>query len=148
MKGQEEPGIIGMILIGIIAAGLLYLLIEFVFSNLIPIFATGSVQVVSRDLAGLITISGVAPYKITINYAPEADIVYNVSIDSRILTAYTLEGQGKPLTISSGVSQYASSKTAIDNIKTSLVNVKSFEIKKTTQFTGQIRENIYSVTAK
>jgi len=148
MKGQEEPGIIGMILIGILAAALLYLLIEFVFSNMIPLFASGSVQVVSRDLSGLITISGIAPYKITIDYSPTADILYNVSIDSRILTASTLENNPKPMTISSGVSHYATAKTAIDNLKTSLVNAKSFEIKKTTQFSDQGRENVYSVTAK
>jgi hypothetical protein len=148
MKGQEEPGIIGMILIGILAAALLYLLIEFVFSNMIPLFASGSVQVISRDLAGLVTISGIAPYKITIDYSPTSDIIYNVSIDSRILTASTLESNPKPMTISSGVSQYATAKTAIDNLKTSLVNAKSFEIKKETKFSDQTRENVYSVTAK
>lgn len=148
MKGQEEPGIIGMILIGILAAALLYLLIEFVFSNMIPLFASGSVQVISRDLAGLVTISGIAPYKITIDYSPTSDIIYSVSIDSRILTASTLESNPKPMTISSGVSQYATAKTAIDNLKTSLVNAKSFEIKKETKFSDQTRENVYSVTAK
>jgi hypothetical protein len=148
MKGQEEPGIIGILLIGILAAALLYLLIEFVFSNMIPLFAPASVHVVSRDLAGLITISGISPYKITIKYSPEADILYNASIDSRIVTIYTLQNNFRPATISLGVSQFTTSKIAVDKLKTSFLNAKSFEIKKTTQFTGQNRENVYLVTSK
>jgi len=148
MKGQEEPGIIGMVLIGILVVGLLYLLIEFVFANMVPLFSSGSVQIVSRDLAGLITIAGISPYKITIEYSPTADVLYNVSVDSRIVTVYSLETNPKPMTISSGVSQYATAKTAVDNIKTIIDSAKSFEIQKSTQFTGQGRENVYSVTGK
>jgi hypothetical protein len=150
MKGAEEvPGIIGMVLIAIVAAGLLFLLIDFVFSNIIPLFAQGSAQVVSRDLAGLTTISGAAPYKITIHYAPTNIILYNVSIDSRILTVSILQSNSKPLTISiSPYSQYSSSKIAVGDLKTDILNSKEFDIQKQTTISDQTRQSTYSVTGK
>lgn len=150
MKGTEQDtsSIIIMVLLGIVAVGIIYFMIQYVFTNLIPIFAQGSAQVVSRELADFITISGVAPYKITINYQPTDNVFYNVSIDSRVVTVSMLESNPKPLTISSGIAGYVSSNIAIDNLKLFLKNVNIFEIKKTTDITNQVRQNIYSVTGK
>lgn len=148
MTESKVPDLIGLILLGILASGIIFLLINFVFANIIPLFAEGSTEVVSRDLADLITISGIAPYKITIDYQPTDNTVYNVSIDSRVLTLYTLENNPKPLTLSTGVSQYTNQKVAVGNSSTSLHNVNNFEITKTAIIANQQRQNLYSVTGK
>lgn len=147
MKGSEVPGVIGIILIALVAAGLIYLLIEFIFVNLIPLFASGSGPVVSRDLAGLITISGIAPYKITIHYTANDVILYNVSINSRVVTVQTLQNNPRPLTIQGNIAQYATSKIAIGDMDTFIMNAKDFVIEKSTILTPN-RQNQYSVTGK
>lgn len=146
MKGSEVPGLIGIVLIGVIAAGLIYLLIQYFFANVIPLFATGSNQVISHDLAGLITIAGVAPYKIEIHYDTQSSIFYNVTIDSRIVSVWTLPAP-KPATISTGIS-YAISQIAVGNLKTNIFNAKTFDIKKDTTVSDQSRTATYSVTKK
>jgi hypothetical protein len=137
MKGaQDIPGVLGMLLIGFLTIGLVYLLIQFVFTNLIPLFAESSTEVVSRDLAGYITISGIAPYKITINYNASENILYNATIDSRILTVSILQSNPQPLTYSaSPYSQYSTQKIAVGDLSTAIINAHEFTIQKETQFT-------------
>ncbi len=61
------------------------------------LFALTSAEIVTRDLAGLISISGAAPDKIIITYAIEKEgVSYNVDLQDRVITVVRLSEGSKP----------------------------------------------------
>ena len=86
----------------------------FLGMQIIPVFAevvknavSSSPEVVTRDLAGLITLSAAAPYKIAITYNP-SDATYNIiKVNERFVSAEKVENEKV-------VAKAAPSKTAVD----------------------------------
>ena len=86
----------------------------FLGMQIIPVFAevvknavSSSPEVVTRDLAGLITLSAAAPYKIAITYNPR-DTTYNIiKINERFVSVEKVENEKV-------VAKAVPSKTAVD----------------------------------
>jgi len=96
MKGQAEiveaVGILALIAMII----LILTQIPKIFTEFFNLLALASANVVSRDLAGLISVSAVAPKDITIEYAGASDkITYNVQLEDRTIAVEALQN-GKP----------------------------------------------------
>jgi len=114
-KAQAEiTEIISLVAISIaLVFFFLFVLPKFV-DTMFQMIALASAQVVSRDLAGLITISGAAPYKIDISYLQQAK--YNVNIKDRIVSV-----------------DDKTAKVGVDPSPSPFENVNYFEIKKWTE---------------
>jgi len=123
MKGQREVTEIFSIL------GLIVVLIALIpviiptIQEAIKLFTVDSPEVVSKDLASLISASVSAPHDILIKYNTPSDSSYNVSIDNRLITVSRELTSGK---------QESSSPIPID-AKTSFSDVKDFIIQKKVQ---------------
>lgn len=79
---SDMVGIFGVIVLVIL---FVTQIIPTLFSTLIQSFAESSAENVARQLSGLITVSGSAPYQAQINYTPTSDAVYQIVIDSKTI---------------------------------------------------------------
>lgn len=88
------------------------------------LFALSSAEVVARDLAGIVSISGASPDQITIRYDVEfKGISYNVELKDRMITVVRLEKNKKP-------SDPAKITYAVDSLSKDIEDAKSFVIEK------------------
>lgn len=124
MKGQASivsiVGIVAIIVIFVSVAATIFL--PGMIADMYAEIALVSAEVVARDLAGFITISGAATDSITIYYIPSEQHKYDVAIGNRIVDV-------KLLTVEYGMKGQAIAKTAVDPAA-SRENVNSFTIKK------------------
>ena len=98
------------VVIFIAISALTLLLFLQVFPTFLDIVKTAvfySPDVVTRDIAGLVTITGAAPYKITILYGSD-QAHYNIEIKDRLVSVEQIDDQGKI------IGKSPKSKTAID----------------------------------
>lgn len=118
-KAQAEiTEIISLVAIGIALIFFFVVILPKFVDTMFQLIALASAQVVSRDLAGLITISGAAPGRITIFYQPQAK--YNVGIADRIVSVELLEG----------LKDRATAKAGVDPSPPPFESVNYFEIRK------------------
>jgi len=83
MKGTITSEVIGFILIVFTMITFFTVMLPKFLSTIIELFGKTSAENVARQLAGFITISGSASYKIDIDYLPSRDVSYSFSIKSR-----------------------------------------------------------------
>jgi len=62
-----------------------FMLLPKTIQEMIKMLSLASAEVVARDLAGLISVSGTAPGRIYINYDPPGDVRYDVWIEGRVV---------------------------------------------------------------
>jgi len=131
-KAQAEiTEIISLVAIGIALIFFFVFILPKFVSAMFQMIALQSAKVVSRDLAGFITISGAATDRITIFYQPQAK--YNVGIADRVVIVEALEGLKDIATAKAGVDPRASFKS-----------VNYFEIRKWID----VQQNKYEVEAE
>jgi len=101
--------VINVILFVVISALTLLLGMQIlpIFLDVIKTAVLFSPDIATRDIAGLITISGAATHKISILYGTE-DANYNIEVKGRLVTVERLDDQGKV------AERSPPSKTAID----------------------------------
>lgn len=124
MKGQAEiTEIIIILALAAFTIALIPILLNLI-QDFFKIFALASPEIVSRDLAGLMTISAAAPNNITLYYKIYAEgISYDFDSHDRKVNVKLLDEDQKMI-------KEASSIIPID-ITSSLENVKEFKIIKT-----------------
>jgi hypothetical protein len=83
MKGAITSEIVGFILVILTLITFFTVILPKYLSTIIELFSKTSAENVARQLAGLITISGAAPYKIDIEYLPSRDVSYSFEIKNR-----------------------------------------------------------------
>jgi hypothetical protein len=85
-KGQAEiMSIIGVVVSALFILVFVVFLLPDMIADLMAFLSTFSAEVVSRNVAGLITISAAAPDEITIDYSPSNDFYYDVDINNRVV---------------------------------------------------------------
>ncbi len=91
LKAQAEipRSLWAVAVVGIFVA-IMFLLISQSFQDLAKQIALESAEVVAKDLAGFITISGAAPEEIKITYKPSTKFSYDVEIGGRIVRVSSL----------------------------------------------------------
>jgi len=152
-KGSETvANVLGAVFIAAIVVFFFYEIFPLFFGDMFKSIALSSSEVVARDMAGLISASGIAPNEIHIEYNPSSSVQYNVSIENRIVRI------GLPISKSNlasnlGVNEIASSKTALDNITEQILLENNFEISKTTKVAvdsngNKVLQSAYSVVGK
>jgi hypothetical protein len=143
-KGFENvANVMGAVFITAIVIFLFYYIFPLFFGDMFKSIALSSAEIVTRDMAGFVSVSGVAPNEIRIKYNPSSSTLYNVSIANRVVK----------VAISSGKlnnNEIASSKTAVDNLTQQINNDNSFVISKnikasTDQNGNKIFRPVYSV---
>lgn len=130
-KGIETvSNVLGAVFIGAIVIFFFYYIFPLFFGDMFKSIALTSTDVVARDLAGLVSVSGVAPDQIVIEYNPSSSIQYNVSIASRIVSIGLPISKGN-LASNLGVTDVSTAKTALDNLTVRMDLENNFEISKT-----------------
>jgi hypothetical protein len=134
-KGQAEiTEILSLVAIAVALIFFFVVILPKFMGSMFGMFALNSADAVSRDIAGLTTISGAATDRMTITYAPVSS--YDVKILDRVVYVTLLEGLQDSATARMGVPA-----TCDGNCEFASVN--SFEISKTTS--GE--QNSYEVSA-
>jgi hypothetical protein len=85
MKGQAEvmePLV--FVLFAVLFIGFLVIVLPNLLGNMYKLFSLTSAEVVAKEIAGFISVSGVAPHKITIYYSP-GTLIYDVGVDDRLV---------------------------------------------------------------
>lgn len=152
-KGMETvANVLGAVFITAIVVFFFYYVFPLFFGDMFKSIALTSTDVVSRDLAGLVSVSGVAPNQIIIKYNPSSSIQYNVSVQNRVVSV------GLPISKSNlasnlGVTGVESAKTAIDNLTVKIDSENNFEISKTMKTSwdnngDRVVQPVYSVIGK
>ena len=77
-------GVLGVVVIVIVFVTQIF---PTILSTIIESFSKSSAENVARQLSNLITVSGSAPHRVEITYAPEKNILYDIFIGSRALGA-------------------------------------------------------------
>ena len=143
--------VIGAVLIAAIVVFYFYYIYPLFFRDLFKSIALSSAEIVARDLAGFISVSGVAPNEIKIAYNPSESYKYNVAIGERLVQVYlSIKNLPKEVT---PVKEIATAKSAVDNINEKANEVNFFEIKKNVvssiDKSGiKVFNNIFEVIAK
>ncbi|MEM5843926.1 MAG: hypothetical protein QW841_01645 [Candidatus Aenigmatarchaeota archaeon] len=123
MKAQAK--IVDMLtVLGLVVCFLILLMqIPKIYKDVFDMLALSSADVVSRDIAGLISISAAAPHKITLIYnTTYKEVSYTVELKDRVATVtYILKGEAQ---------DSVSSPYAIDNLNTKIENQKCFMVTK------------------
>jgi hypothetical protein len=83
MKGAIASEMVGFILVVLTLITFFTIVLPKYLSTIIELFSKTSAENVARQLAGLITISGAASYKINIEYLPSRDVSYSFKIKNR-----------------------------------------------------------------
>jgi hypothetical protein len=83
MKGAIASEMVGFILVVLTLITFFTIVLPKYLSTIIELFSKTSAENVARQLAGFITISGAAPYKINIEYLPSRDVSYSFEIKNR-----------------------------------------------------------------
>jgi hypothetical protein len=123
MEGTIELKVLWMVFLFAIMV-ILIMMLPNLAEDLFKMIALASADVVSKDLAGLISISGAAPEKIVITYqTPSKEFFYDVKIKDRIVDVKMI-GEGK------AVISNATARCAVDP-EASFKNVQKFVIEKT-----------------
>jgi hypothetical protein len=146
-KGTETPATaLGILLIVIGIVALFYFIFPLVFGDIFKTISLSSAEIVARDIAGFISVSGVAPNEIKINYNPSESSKYNMIINDRVVQVFLDTEKIK-------TKEVATAKSATGGIdeKFDLVNI--FEIRKSTissidQNEMKVFTNNFGVTAK
>ncbi len=103
------------------------------FNELAKQMASDSAEVVAKDLAGFITVSGASPMEMTITYKPSTVFTYNIEVKDRIVKASSmLDGKSVegPRFFGMEIPAIWMDKTAVGDLHTGLSNVKTIEIQK------------------
>lgn len=128
MKGQAE--VTEVILIIAMIATTFFVVINIlpmIMDDLGKMLALASGEVVARDISGLTTISGAAPYSIKIFYAPEVEeISYNVEMRKRMV-AVDMVRENKECV---GTFCKGEGKSAVGNLNKKLQGATQFTITK------------------
>jgi hypothetical protein len=119
--------ILGAVMIAAILVFFFFYIFPLFFGDVFKSIALSSSEVVARDIAGLVSVSGVAPDEIKIEYNPSTSITYNVTIVDRIVRVFLGVVRGVPF---SGQNEVASAKTAVDNLNAQIILTNIFEISK------------------
>jgi len=93
MKGDVTVNTIGLVAMAIVTLVLFFLILPQVISFLWKEIALTSPNIVSKELAGYIAISGAAPNSILISYYP-SNLPYDVEIKKRIVSVSMSEEAG------------------------------------------------------
>ncbi len=122
MKGQAQvTEILTTLGIAVLTVSLIFIVPK-LLNDFIKMMILAKAEIVARDIAGLITVSGAAPEEIIIHYeTPSEDITYNVDIDGRVVNVEML-GEEK-------IIEKSSSRSGVDP-DTSLKDAKTFTILK------------------
>lgn len=114
-KGQSEWMEVFMLICVAVAICIIIFALPEMMSNMASLFALGSAEAVSRDIAGLVTISGAAFEDASITYKGAAEsLVYNVLIEDKLVSVDTIQlssGAGA----SGGASQSSSGAGAVSS---------------------------------
>jgi hypothetical protein len=123
MKGQAD--IVDMLtVLGLIVCFIMLLMqVPKIYKDVFDMLALSSAEVVSRDIAGLISISAAAPYKATLIYnTTYRETSYTVELKNRQATVtYILKGESR---------ETATAPYAVDNLNKKIENQKCFMISK------------------
>jgi hypothetical protein len=93
MRSKGDAAIGEVILLIGIALGLVFFAVMVLpkfINSMMGMLALNSADAMSRDLAGLITISGAATDRMTIDFNPKS--TYDVTISERVVVVHVLEG--------------------------------------------------------
>lgn len=126
--------VLGIVLLIIATVTFAFLLLPKWISDMYGLIALSSAEVVARDLARLVTISGAAPHDITIRDRLHSSYEYDVDIENRLVRV-------KLLTVQYGMKGEAIAKSGVDGIEYHGKSINYLEIKK--EIVGG--ENIYKV---
>jgi len=104
--------LINVVIFIVVTALTLFLAMQIfpIFADIVKTAVLFSPEVATRDIAGLITISGAATHKITILYGTD-EAKYNIAIKDRLVTVERLDEEGKEGKVSA---RSTPSKTAVD----------------------------------
>jgi len=151
-KGMETAAtVLGAVFIAAAAAFFFYYIFPLFFGDLFKSIALASAEIVARDIAGFISVSGVAPNEIKITYNPSETNKYNVEIKERIVKVFR-ETENLPKEVEP-VKEIAIAKSAVGNINENFNFVNFFEIRKNVvtsigQSGTRIFSNNYEVAVK
>lgn len=108
-KGQQEIiTVLGTVAMAAITVFFIIEILPKAITDFQQFVSLASAEVVSRNLAGIISISAAAPNQITINYQPSEDYKYYVRTKNRVVDV-------KLLTQRFGMSGEIVSETAVDS---------------------------------
>jgi len=86
MKGQAEVTevvkFVGLTLLFVLFIGLI---LPKLLYDMYKMFSLISAEVVAKEIAGLVSVSGVAPHQITIYYSPSSSVTYDVKVGDRLV---------------------------------------------------------------
>jgi len=123
-KGVESvTTVMGAIFIAAIVVFFFYYIFPLFFGDLFKSIALSSGEIVARDIAGFISVSGVAPNEIKIEYSPSSSVQYNVSVNQRVVEVNVANERAN-------IKEVASAKTAVDNLNANIILANIFDISK------------------
>lgn len=147
MKGAESVAtVLGAIFITVIVVFFFYYIFPLFFGDLFQSIALSSSEIVARDIAGFISVSGVAPDEISIQYSPSSSVFYNVSVSQRVVKINSAS-------VRANTNEVASEKSAVDNLNENIILANIFDISKniklvTNQNGNKNPAQVYSITGK
>ena len=149
---ETVANVLGALFIGAIVLFFFFYIFPVFFGDMFKSIALSSSDIVARDMAGLVSVSGIAPNQITIEYNPSSSTQYNASIQNRLVKI------GLPIDKSNwanllGVSDVSIAKIALDNLNVKIEMENNFEITKITKMVtdsggNKVFQSIYSVIGK
>lgn len=129
MKADVVPETIWIIALSVLMFLIIFLVVPKFWKDIAMTAVLSSPDIVIKDIAGLVTISGAAPHDITINYKVYTDqYSYNLQVSGRNLTVEML-GEEK---IINKITATASDEIPIDP-EASIMDSTTFTIQKTTE---------------
>jgi hypothetical protein len=137
MKGDIVPETLWIILLSVMVFIIIFIVVPKFWKDMALSVSNNAPNVVIRDIASLITISGAAPNKITIYYEiPSEQYIYNLDVNGRKLALEMVT----QTTDVKGVLKKVTDEIPIDPYA-SIVGAKKFVIQKI----RENDENIYEV---
>lgn len=140
MKGDIASDVLWIIALSVLIFLIIFYMVPKFWKDIAMSISRNAPNVVARDLASLVTISGAAPHTIIISYkVPTEKYSYNLNIDGRKLDLEML-GETKHI---KGIISKASNEIPIDP-QTSIYDTRTFVIEKYREGS----ENMYEVNSK
>jgi hypothetical protein len=127
MKADVVPETVWVIALSVLMFLIIFLVVPKFWKDIAQTAVLSSPDVVIKDIAGLVTISGAAPHDITINYKVDTDTYsYNLQVSGRNLTVEMLGAEK----IMNKITAAASDEIPIDP-EASVLDSTTFTIQKT-----------------